>query len=180
MPDPADCTTAVDPGYTAGTFDLFMTPEGGDEFDVGTISTGAFNQEIELLEHRRGKDNALDFIIKLSTDYIVDFTADQLTARNIGMLLNEDPVTVGADCEIPLRADRCVKHYGMRLVHDFPCADRSLEIWFWLAMIAEPFTVPFEPGAWSTLPGRIRSLFCPEHPTQPFGKLVFSGVCPVS
>lgn len=180
MPDPALCTEAVNSNYTFGTFDLYIQPEGGTEFLVGNISAGSFAFTPQLVEHRAGKTNSLDALFAIGKDYTINFTGDEITARNLAALLNEDAVTVAGTCEIPLTGERCTREYGARLVHEFPCQDKSVEITFWRAVILADFSLEFG-TEFASFTGAIRSLICETaHPMQPYGKIVFSEVCPVS
>jgi hypothetical protein len=180
MPDPALCTEALNENYSVNTFDLYLTPPGEAEFLVGNISTGDFTFTPAILEHRLGKTGSLDAIIATSKDYTINFTGDELTSRNYAVLLNEDQVSVEGGCEIPFTGERCVRFYGVRLVHEFPCATKYMEITFWRAAILNEFTTTF--GAeWLTFNGSARALSCESaHPTQPYGKWFFQQVCPTS
>jgi hypothetical protein len=179
--DPALCTETLDENYTVGTFDLYLTPSGGQEFLVGNIVAGSeFAFDVEVLEHRLGKTNALDAVLALSKDYTINFTTDSITARNLAALLNETAVTVSGECKIPLIGERCVTTYGVRLVHEFPCATKSFEITFWRAQILAPFTMTFG-TEFAQIAGSIRALSCESiHPAEPYGKIEFSQVCPTS
>lgn len=167
MPDPALCTETLNPNYSVNTFDLYLQDPGGDEFLVGNITTGDFTFTPAILEHRLGKTGSLDAIIATSKDYAINFTGDELTSRNFAVLLNETQLTVAGGCEIPLIGDRCVLYYGVRLVHEFPCATKYMEITFWRAAILSEFTLNFS-TEWATFSGSAKALSCASaHPTQP-------------
>lgn len=180
MPDPALCTESINENYTLGTFDLFLQAEGGTEFLVGNISAGSFDFTPTLVEHRTGKTNSLDAIFSSGKDYTIAFTGDELTARNLAALLNEDFFTVAEGCEIPLTGERCTRQYGVRLVHEFPCQDKSLEITFWRAALLADFSLNFG-TEFASFTGSARALSCESaHPTQPYGKILISEPCPAS
>lgn len=180
MPDPALCTETTNDNYTLGTFDLFLQPEGGAEFLVGNISAGSFDFEPTIVEHRRGKDNSLDFIVASGKDYTISFTGDEITAKNLAALLNETAVTVDGECKVPLIGERCTVEYGARLVHEFPCQDKTLEITFWRAIILAPFSLEFG-TEFASFTGTVRALSCESaHPAEPFGKIEISEPCPTS
>jgi hypothetical protein len=181
MPDPILCTETVNPNYTIGTFQLFVQPEGGSERDMGNIQTGSFQFTPNVVEHREGITNSLDALFKIGSDYIINATGDEVTADNFQILLNEDAVIEAGGCKIPLSGDRCVKTYGVRLVHAFPCQDKTLTITFWRAAILADVTFNFDPTANASFPFAIRSLSCAsQHPTEPFGKIFITEPCPSS
>lgn len=182
MPDPALCTEEVNPNYTIGTFDLYVLPEGGvTETLIGNITTGGFQFTPTIVEHRRGKDNSLDALFRIGSDYIINFTADEITIANLAIMLNEDTVSVAGGCQIPFTGGRCLPSYYVRLEHDFPCQDKSLNVVFWRAQILNDFTLGFDPGTPSSFPGVIRSLSCESiHAANPFGYLFISEDCPPS
>ena len=181
-PSPDLCTETTNPNYTIGTFALRVRESGAaQDFSVGNITTGSFQFTPNILEHRRGVDNELDALFRIGSDYIINATADEITARNMAMVLNESYVTVGGGCEIPLQGERCVRTYGVELVHDFPCEAKTLTIFFWRAQILADTPFNFDTGANASFPIVIRALACDTaHPTQRFGKLVFNEPCPVS
>lgn len=181
MADPALCTEALDESLTLGTFRLFLTKPGGSEHEVGNIETGSFEYTPNIFEHRRGLDNSLDAQIALGRDYIINFETDSITIANIADLLNEDTVNDVDGCQIPLTGSRCVINYGVRLLHFFPCGDKTLEIEFWRASILAPFTLTFERENPATLQGIIKSLNCESiHPTEPYGRITITETCPAS
>ncbi|MDX1388212.1 MAG: hypothetical protein R3344_03430 [Acidobacteriota bacterium] len=181
-PNPALCTETVNPNYTAGTFQLFLREEGASaEFDVGNIDTGGFQFTPTVLEHRKGTNNSLDSIIRTGSDYTINFTAHEITARNLAAMLNESFVEVAGECQVKLTGSRCVPTYGVRLLHDFPCEDKSMEIIFWRAAILVDFTLAFTRDSWAELPGAIRALDCSsQHATEPYGRVTFTEPCPAS
>ncbi len=181
MPDPLLCTESLNPNYTIGTFQLFAQSEGGSEFNMGNIQTGSFQFTPNIVEHRRGIDNSLDALFKIGSDYIINATGDELTAQNIATLLNEDTITVAGGCKIPLQGDRCLRTYGIRLFHQFPCADKTLEVIFWRAAILADVTFNFDSGANASFPFQIRALSCESiHPAEAFGTIVVTEPCPPS
>lgn len=181
MADPSLCTEALDETLTLGTFRLFIQAAGGTEQEVGNIETGSFEYTPNIFEHRRGLDNSLDAQIALGRDYIINFTTDSITTRNLAVLLNEQTVNSVEGCEIPLTGSRCVIQYGVRLLHFFPCGDKTLEIEFWRASILAPFTLNFERENPATLQGIIKSLNCEStHPTEPYGRITITETCPAS
>lgn len=180
-PDPALCTEATNPNYTIGTFRLYVRPEGGDEIEIGNIQTGSFEFAVNTVEHRRGTDNSLDAIFAIGKDYIINFTADEITSGNLSVLLNEDYVTVSGGCQVPFTGDRCVREYGVRLVHQFPCAEKTLTIIFWRAIILSPFTLSFDAGANANFGGIVRAMNCESaHPSNPYGYAFITEACPTS
>lgn len=180
MPNPALCTETINPNYTFGTFDLYLQPANGDEFLVGNISSGNFNPATTILEHRLGKTNSLDAIFKQGQDYIINFTGDEITSQNLAALLNETQTTVAGGCEIPLVGERCIITYGARLVHNFPCQSKFMEITFWRAGILGDFELGFSED-FASFTGSLRALSCASaHPTQPYGKIFFSAPCDFS
>lgn len=181
MPNPALCTEAVNENYTIGTFYLYLQAENGIEFSVGNIQTGSFTFRPNIVEHRRGVDNSLDALFKVGSDYLINFTGDEITSRNIGTLLNEDPVNEAGGCKVPLTGSLCVRDYGARLLHTFPCSGKTLEVTFWRAAILAEFTLNFEQANVASFAGEIRALACSSiHPTEPYGKLVLLETCPAS
>ena len=181
MPDPALCTEAVNPNYTAGTFTLYVTPEGEAEQNIGNINTGGFQFTPNMLEHRRGIDNSLDFIMLLGKDFFINFTADEITIGNMAIALNETPVPTASGCKIPLTGDRCVKEYGARLVHNYPCQEKTMTITIWRAAILSDWTLAFDAGAFASYANQIRALYCGSaHPTEPYGKMEIDEPCPWS
>lgn len=180
MPNPALCTETINPNYTFGTFDLYLQPADGTEFLVGNISTGAFAFSPTLLEHRLGKTNSLDAIFANGKDYTINFTGDEITSQNLAAILNETQVTVAGGCEIPLVGERCIITYGARLVHNFPCQSKFMEITFWRAAILADSELGFSED-FASFTGSLRSLSCASaHPTQPYGKIFFSAPCDFS
>jgi hypothetical protein len=184
MADPALCTETLEASITLGTFDLYVQASGGAEQLVGNISTGSFQYTPQILEHRDGKTNSLDAILVTGRDYIINFTTDSITARNLAILLNEDTVNAVDGCRIPLSGARCVRTYGARLVHAFnDCAGTEclLQIEFWRAAILSEFTLNFEPDAPATVQGIIKALKCSSNnPSEPYGRVTFCGTCPAS
>jgi hypothetical protein len=182
MPNPALCTESIDQALTLGTFRLFIQAAGGTEQEVGNIETGSFQYTPNILEHRRGIDNSLDALFALGRDYIINFTTDAITAQNLAALLNEDPVNTIDGCKIPLTGNRCVRAYGARLLHLFPCeSEGTLEVIFWRAAILSEFTLNFEREAVATVQGVIKALNCASaHPTEPYGTVTLFGTCPAS
>lgn len=184
MSNPALCTESLEANITIGTFDLYIQAAGGSEQLVGNITTGSFQYTPNVLEHRDGKTNSLDAIFALGRDYIINFTTDDISARNLSVLLNESTVNAVDGCRIPLRGARCVDSYGVRLVHTFnDCsgAECLLQIEFWRAAILSEFTLNFEPEAPATVSGIIRALKCTSNnPTEPYGRVTFCGTCPAS
>lgn len=181
-PNPAACSEATNPNYTIGTFVLRVREEGAaSDFSVGNISGGNFDFNPNTVEHRRGVDNSLDALFKIGSDYTINFTGDEITAQNLGMLLNETIVDIGGGCEVPLTGDRCVKEYGVELTHDFPCQTKSLTIVFWRAVILGQFALNFDATAPAAFTGAVRALDCTSaHPAKPYGRIFFSEACPVS
>lgn len=181
MPDPALCSETANPNYTFGTGELFIQPTGGIEFSLGNIENVQFVYTPNLLEHRRGIDNSLDAIFAVGKDYTLNFQADEITSRNLGVLLNEDTVQAGGDCEVPFTGDRCTRTYGVRFVHEMPCEEKTVAITFWRAVILAELTLEFTREGFATFGTSIRSLFCGSaHPTNPYGKLAISETCPAS
>lgn len=180
--NPATCTEEASPNYTIGTFDLYVQPSGAtSETLVGNIQTGGFQFTPTIVEHRRGKDNSLDALFKIGSDYIINGTLDELNPFNLAMILNEDYVTVGGGCRINLTGGRCVKTYYARLEHTFPCKTKALSVVFWRAQILADTTVTFDPATPSNFPVVVKSLSCEsQHPTNPFGYLFISEACPLS
>jgi len=181
MPDPILCTETVNPNYTIGTFTLFLQPSGGVERSVGNIQTGSFQFTPQLFEHRRGIDNSLDDILNIGSDYIINATGDEITADNLGAFLNETPANAVDGCRIPLTGSRCVRYYGARLVHFFPCQTKSVEIILWRTIILADTTLNFDATANAAFPLLIRALSCASiHPAEPYGRITFSEACPAS
>lgn len=181
MADPALCTEALDESLTLGTFRLFIQAEGGSEQEVGNIETGSFQYTPNIFEHRRGLDNSLDAQIALGRDYTINFTTDAITVRNLAVLLNEPTVNDVDGCQIPLRGSRCVEQYGVRLLHFYPCGEKTLEIEFWRAAILSEFTLNFERENPATIQGIIKALNCESaHPTEPYGRITITESCPDS
>ncbi len=179
--DPALCTESANPNYTIATFALYVTPSGEAEFNVGNIQTGGFQHTPNVFEHRRGIDNSLDMILRIGVDYMINFTADEITTANLAMMLNETPVPTAGGCRIPLTGDRCVTEYGARLVHVFPCATKTLTIDIWRAVILGDFTLTFDPADVASFPGVIRALYCGSiHPSEPYGRIEIDEACPWS
>jgi hypothetical protein len=181
MPNPAACTEAIDQALTLGTFRLYVQSENGVEQEVGNIVTGGFQHTPNVIQHRRGIDNSIDAQFVTGRDYIVNFTTDRISAFVMKTLLNEDAVNVDGGCEIPLQGSRCVREYGMRLLHFFPCGDEYAEITFWRASILGDFTLNFEREEFATVQGTITALACESaHPNQIYGKVFFNDACPAS
>ena len=181
LPDPASCTEEVNPSYTIGSFDLFVRPSGGTEFNVGDIDTGGIQFTPNVVEKRRGKDNSLAALFRIGSDYIINFTFSEITIQNMGMMYNEDLVPFAGGCLIPFTGSRCVRTYAVRLEHDFPCEDKQLVVVFWRAAILNDFTAPLDPGTPSAVAGSIRALNCESvHPNMPYGYLYISEACPTS
>jgi hypothetical protein len=184
MSNPALCTEANERSFTVGTFDLYIQAAGGTEQLVGNITTGSFQYTPNVFEHRDGKTNSLDAILALGRDYIINFTTDAITARNIAVLLNEDTANAVDGCRIPLTGARCVRSYGARLVHTFSdCSGATclLQIEFWRSAILSEFNLNFEAETPAVMTGTIRSLKCSSiHPTEPYGRITFCGTCPAS
>lgn len=179
--DPLLCVEESNANYTAGTFELLITPEGGVEFSLGNIASGNFTFTPNILEHRRGIDNSLDKRIALGKDYFINITADEITARNFAVFLNEDFFTVAEGCKVPLTGDRCVREYGVRLIHDFPCLDKTLTIVMWRASILGEFVTEFSGDGWASFTGSVQALSCASaHPTEPYGYILVSEACPAS
>lgn len=181
MPNPALCTESLDPAFTIGTFDLYVQPANASEQLIGNIDTGGFQFTPNTLEHRDGKTNSLDALFVLGKDYFINFTTDTINAYNLATLLNEDTINVAEGCKIPFTGSRCVRSYGARLLHFFPCGTRTLEIVFHRAAILSEFTLNFERETPATMAGIIRSLKCESaNPNDPFGYAILSGTCPAS
>jgi hypothetical protein len=181
MPDPALCTETANPNYTFGTGEIFLTPAGELEFSLGNVISVAFVFTPNLLEHRRGIDNSLDAIYAIGKDYTFNFTADEITSQNLGVLLNEDLVDFEGGCQVPFTGDRCTRNYGVRFVHEFPCEDKTVTIVFWRAVILAELTLEFTQTGFAQFGSSIRALNCSSaHPTQPYGYLEVSGACPAS
>jgi hypothetical protein len=179
--DPLLCTETANPNYTIGSFELFATPAGGVEFSLGNIDSGDFTFTPNVLEHRKGTTNSLDAIFAIGKDYTINITADEVTARNLGFFLNEDPVTVAEGCLVPLTGSRCTITYGVRLFHEFPCEDKTFEIFIPRASVLGEFTLSFSREGFASFTGVIRALDCSSHhPTRPFGWIVISEPCPTS
>jgi len=179
--DPATCTEEVSPSYTIGTFRLFVQKEGATgETEIGDIQTGGFQFTPTVVEHRRGIDNSLDWLLKNGSDYIINATGDELTVFNVQTLLNEDTVPVSGGCRIPFTGGRCVPSYYVRLEHDFPCLAKSINVVFWRAQILADTTITFDRTTPSSFPIVIRSLHCGTHPSNPFGYWFQSESCPPS
>ncbi len=181
MADPLLCTESVDETLTLGTFRLFITRPGGSEQEIGNIETGGFQYTPNIFEHRRGLDNSLDAQIALGRDYAINFTTDSISTYNLSVLLNEETVNGVDECIIPLTGSRCVINYGVRLLHFFPCGDKTLEIEFWRASILSEFEMNFERENPATIQGVIKSLNCEsQHPTEPYGRITITEACPSS
>lgn len=185
-PDPGLCTESINENYTIGTFHLYARPAGGLEIDIGNIQTGSFQVTPNILEHRRGIDNSLDAIFRIGTDYIINFTGDEISIANLGLLLNEDLVATAAGCKAPFTGSRCVKEYGIRLTHDFAgeCPGdtlKTLTIIMWRAVILSDSTFNFDPGANTNFDSIIRALSCASvHPAEPYGYAEITEPCPAS
>lgn len=185
-PNPAECTEAVNENYTIGTFELFIRPAGGSEVDIGNIQTGGFQVTPNIVEHRRGIDNSLDAIFKIGTDYLINFTADEITIANLGVMLNETLVSTAAGCKAPLTGSRCVEEYGVRLEHVFAgeCPGdvlKVLSIIFWRAVILSDFTLNFDATTNAAFDSVIRALTCESaHPAEPYGYVEITEPCPPS
>jgi hypothetical protein len=179
--DPALCLESANPNYTIGTFELFVTLEGGTVIAIGNIATGNFTFTPNIVEHRRGIDNSLDAIFAIGKDYTINVTADEVTARNLSIFLNEDFVNVAAGCKVPFTGSRCTREYGIELVHDFPCQTKTLTIVFYRAVILGEFALEFTADGFATFTGAVRSLDCSSlHPSDPFGFGLITGLCPTS
>jgi hypothetical protein len=179
--DPVLCTEAANPNYTLGTFELLITPEGGVEFSLGNIASGNFTFTPNVIEHRRGIDNSRDAIFALGKDYTINITADEITARNLSVFLNEDLVTVAEGCKVPLVGERCTREYGVRLIHDFPCQDKTLTVVMWRAVILGEFVMEFSTDGFASFTGAVQALSCESfHPTEPYGYFLISEPCPSS
>lgn len=179
--DPALCTEEANSNYTAGTFTLYVTPEGEAEQNIGNINSGGFQFTPNILDHRRGIDNSLDFRMLLGVDYMINFTADEITVGNLAIALNETPVPTASGCKIPLTGNRCVREYGARLVHNWPCAEKTMTIYIWRASILADWTLSFESGNFASYANTITALYCgSQHPTEPYGRVEIDEPCPWS
>lgn len=181
-PDPALCTETVSPDATIGTFDLRIRESGSaTDFLLGNITVGGIQVVPNVVERRSGKDNSLLDLLRIGTDYFINFTCDAITIRNLALIFNESLTSVAGGCEFPLKGDKCVRTYGVLLTHDFPCDGDTLQVEMWRAAFLQDTTVNFDATTNANFAGQFRALKCESnHPTQPFGRVFVSSACPIS
>jgi len=172
------CTGTINENYTLHTFKLYIC-KAGVEYDIGNISAGNFRGSPEIKDHFNGVNGRLDarFVLRRTLELVATF--EEITYRNLGFLLNEDPTAVACGFRIPLTAGTELSNVGARMVHVFPNGTKTLTVEFWLANISAPFDLSFSDDL-ASAQLTIAALDCPDHPSEPYGYVELGTNCPTS
>lgn len=175
-----DCDEVVPPDYVINTGDLYICGPDAITRDLGNVQVLDFSFRPNTVEHRKGKDGSLDAIMPLSEDFMLVATVDQIAPALMAYLLGVDMVNVAEGCEIPFKSLECDRKYAVQFVHAFRCADRTLTIDMWAALIISEFTMQFGQTI-ANVPMNIRATKCESvYPDKPYGRMLFSQTCPAS
>ena len=177
----APCTELPNDNYTLRTGDLYYCGDDGITRSVGNVRLLDFTFTPNSIEHRSGKTGSVDAVIPLSEDFGMVVTIDEITARNLALLLGQDVISSVGSCTIPLHTIQCVREYSVQFVHNFPCSDRSLTIDIWRAIITPVETTVSFGEEIVNFPITVRAKDCSSiHPTAKYGQIVFNETCPAS
>ena len=98
-----DPNTGLEPGntpdsYTAGVFELFLTPLDAtvaalkgysmSEFSIGNVTVGSIDAPQEYLDHFAGIPQKKDASILLKKEVTINATIDNLTSKNLSLLFD--------------------------------------------------------------------------------------------
>lgn len=168
---------AVNPYYTVNTGSLYLCGPDGVTRAIGNVKMLDFTFTPEVFEHVRGDDGSLDALIPISEDFRLVVTSDELTPQNLGYLLGQDVVQTVEGCEVAIDRPDYNRRFAAQFVHAFPCSDLVLQIDFWASLIVGNATMQFGESPLA-FPITIRATKCRSiHPTQPYGRLLFSQAC---
>ena len=160
--------------YLLGTFSLEVRDLASSAYwNIGNIVVGSFAHTPTVIEHRRGTDNSLDGTFVMGKDYVINFTADEVTAWNIAMMLNETPMTMSASGTgsiiIKLEGKKSFREYAVRLIHNFSAGDTDMYIEIPRASIMSEWSLEFNRDNFGGFTGQIRALKCSNHGLTDFG-----------
>lgn len=174
------CAPSANDNYTVHTFELYVCYPSGREYAVGNVMAGGFRGSHNLLDHFAGVSGRLDARVILQRTLEIYGTLDEITSRNLALIMNTDFVNVAGACRVPLESGTTLREYGARLEHTFPNGEKTLTIQFWSANIVGDFDLAFS-DTWASVEVVIGALDCEElHPTEPFGYIEINETCPPS
>lgn len=176
----APCTEDFTDNYVIRTGDLYVCGPDGITRSLGNIKVIDFVNTPNNVEHRSGKTGAVDAVLPLAEDFSLVATIDEITPQNLAYILGQDLAQTADGCVIPLTKRNCGRIYSAQFVHSFACADKTITIDIWRALITSEVKLTFGETP-AEVPITIRALSCAsEHPDSEYGQITFSEACPLT
>lgn len=179
----SDCTETIPDDYLINTGDAWWCDASdGVTHDLGNVKLLNFQYTPNVIEHRRGKDGAVDALIPVSEDFLLTVTVDRFNPRNVALMFGQDLVSSVSGCEVPLKKRSCGREGSFQFIHDVRCSGgtKTVQIDIWRAAILAQATFSFGETL-VEFPLAVRALPCDStHPDNPYGRILFTGACPAS
>lgn len=178
------CTEIANENYSLHSGRVTVCRQGeAAAIDLGNIKEMTFRYAPEFLEHFRGEDGQLDAKIPIRKRFFLNGILEELTPRNVALLLGEDQVpNTPTGCLVPLRpfASCNTSVAAVEFVHTFPCGDKFVTIRLWRAAITTEAELTFGADLLE-IPISFEALSCESlHPDSSYGEIEFSENCVLS
>ena len=177
----AQCSEET-PELLRGSFDLFLTPEGETEHNVGNVRLGTFQERLTTFEgfppDGSLPDDRETIYQRESVSLVV--TADHMTCRNLGLWLEASPVNVLGGFRLNLDAFGTRTNIRVLLQREM-CSGTRLDIVLHRAQIVSPSDLLFTPDSLTVQQFTLRALRDSSRPSDPYGYFqLVPGDCAVS